>query len=387
MIPINEPLREYQALSERIESSVLSAMRGGRWLFGEATGSFAQAFAAYVGVRHVVPVGNGTDALELALRAVGVGLGDEVITAPNAGGYSSAACRIIGAVPVYADICNASLTLDPSQIPALLTPKVRAVVITHLYGNLGDVAGTRKQLSSAGRDDVAIIEDCAQAHGARRAGETAGSLGDIATFSFYPSKNLGALGDAGAVATNRDDLAHQVRLLHQYGWEPRYYSVVPYGRNSRIDEVQAAILGIKLTCLDEMNKARRAILRAYRASLQPCYRLCALEGEETAGHLAVIDCEDRTAARTHLSQQSIQTDIHYPVLDCDQPAGRELPMRTGDLTRARRAVGRILTIPCFPYMTEAEIGTVCSALQTLPTASSKYVITDYPVDHRSRISE
>jgi aminotransferase EvaB len=370
MIPINEPLREYQALSSRIEPAVLSAMRGGRWLFGAATESFMQSFAAYVGVRHVIPVGNGTDALELALRGVGVGPGDEVITAPNAGGYSSAACRVIGAEPVYADICLACMTLDPIQIPALLTSKVRAVVVTHLYGNLGDVAGVRAQLSLAGRDDVAIVEDCAQAHGARRDGRMAGSLGDIATFSFYPSKNLGALGDAGAVATNRDDLARQVRLLHQYGWDRRYHSIVPYGRNSRMDEMQAAILEIKLTCLDEMNQRRRTILQVYRDALPPGYRLCALEGEVTVGHLAVIDCEDRAAAMVHLGQQSIQTDIHYPVLDCDQPAARGLPMYIGDLSRARHAVEHILTLPCFPHMTATEIGTVCAALQTLPPVSS-----------------
>jgi dTDP-4-amino-4,6-dideoxygalactose transaminase len=375
MISINEPLREYMTLSASIESAVLSAMRGGRWFYGPATEAFASAFACYIGVGHVLPVGNGTDALELALRAVGIGSGDEVITAPNAGGYSTIACRAIGADPVYADIREDDCTLDPKEVKPLLSPRVKAVVMTHLYGNLGDISGIRAELSDAGREDVVIIEDCAQAHGARRSGRIAGSLGDIATFSFYPSKNLGALGDAGAVVTDREDLAQRVKLLHQYGWEQRYRSVVPYGRNSRMDEIQAAILGVKLTFLDEMNRARRNILQTYREVLPPGYRFCALEGEETVAHLAVLDCTARGEASDHFAKNGIRTDIHYPVLDCDQPAAQKLSMRSSNLLRARRTVKRILTLPCYPYMTSGEVATVCAALKSLPLPSNSNVNT------------
>jgi len=369
LIQINEPLREYEELSASIEAAVLTTLRSGRWLFSEATKIFARNFSAYLGVSHIVPVANGTDALELALRAVGVGLGDEVITAANAGGYTSTACRIIGAVPVYADITLPEMTLDPEDAVALLSSKVKAVVVTHLYGNLADVDRLRCLLNAAGREDVTILEDCAQAHGARRDGRLAGSFGDIAAFSFYPSKNLGALGDAGAVATCRDDLAGKVRLLHQYGWETRYRSIEPYSRNSRIDEIQAAILIVKLQHLDAMNSARRAILSRYRAALPAGYVLCADEGEGSVGHLAVILCPDRAVAAVHLHQRGIQTDVHYPTLDCDQPAWRNLPMRSSGLANSRAAVGRILTLPCFPYLSETEMIAVCEALRTLPPAS------------------
>jgi dTDP-3-amino-2,3,6-trideoxy-4-keto-D-glucose/dTDP-3-amino-3,4,6-trideoxy-alpha-D-glucose/dTDP-2,6-dideoxy-D-kanosamine transaminase len=369
LININEPAREYAAMSSEIEAGVLETLRSGRWLFGKATRDFAQGFSEYVGVEHVIPVANGTDALEIGLRAVGVGRGDEVVTAANAGGYTSIACRIIGAVPVYADIELPGMTIDPDEVSALLSPKVKAVVVTHLYGNLGNVEGVRRALAAAGREDVAIVEDCAQAHGVGDPGRRGGSLGDLATFSFYPSKNLGALGDAGAVVTRRDDLAHQVRLLAQYGWESRYRSVVPYGRNSRIDEVQAAILTIKLRHLDSMTESRRAVLSRYRAVLSQGYRLCALDGAASVGHLAVILCPDRAAAADHLELHGVQTDIHYPTLDCDQPAWRDLPMRTGELGKSRDAVERILTLPCYPHLSELELTVVCDALESLPSTS------------------
>jgi aminotransferase EvaB len=369
LININEPAREYEAFSSEIEAAVLEALRSGRWLFGKATQDFVQRFSAYVGVEHVIPVANGTDALEIGLRAVGVGFGDEVVTAANAGGYTSIACRIIGAVPVYADIGLPGMTIDPDEVSALLSAKVKAVVVTHLYGNLGDVDGVRRVLAAAGREDVAIVEDCAQAHGVGEKVRRGGSLGDLATFSFYPSKNLGALGDAGAVVTRRDDLARQVGLLAQYGWESRYRSVVPYGRNSRIDEVQAAILSIKLGHLDAMTESRRAVLSRYRAVLPASYRLCALEGAASVGHLAVILCPDRAAAAEHLKRRGIQTDIHYPTLDCDQPAWRALPMRAGDLPKSRDAVERILTLPCYPHLSESELSVVCDALASLPATS------------------
>jgi dTDP-3-amino-2,3,6-trideoxy-4-keto-D-glucose/dTDP-3-amino-3,4,6-trideoxy-alpha-D-glucose/dTDP-2,6-dideoxy-D-kanosamine transaminase len=369
VININEPAREYEALSSEIEAAVLETLRSGRWLFGKATEAFVRRFSESVGVEHVIPVANGTDALEIGLRAVGVGLGDEVVTAANAGGYTSIACRIIGAVPVYADIVLPGMTIDPEDVSALLSPKVKAVVVTHLYGNLGDVDGMRRVLAAAGREDVAIVEDCAQSHGVGDPGRRGGSLGDLATFSFYPSKNLGALGDAGAVVTGREDLARQVRLLAQYGWESRYKSVVSSGRNSRIDEVQAAILTIKLGHLDAITASRRAVLSRYRAALPPSYRLCALEGAASVGHLAVILCPDRAAAAEHLKHHGVQTDIHYPTLDCDQPAWRDLPMRTGDLARSRDAVERILTLPCYPHLSESDLTVVCDALASLPSTS------------------
>ena len=370
MLTINNLTREYDVLSEQIETAVLSVIRSGRWLQGSAIERFSHVYSKYLDVSYVVPVANGTDALEIALRSVGVGAGDRVITVANAGCYTTTACRLIGAEPVYIDVREIDLTLDPDRLADALSSQVRAVVVTHLYGNLADVQGVRDKLHAAGRSDVIIIEDCAQAHGARNNGKVAGSFGDLATFSFYPSKNLGALGDAGAVVTNREDLARMLSLLHQYGWDSRYHSVVSFGRNSRMDEIQAAVLEVKLGYLDEMNKARRSILQAYRKALPFGYRFCALEGEQSVVHLAVLDCPDRDAAQLHLTASGIQTDIHYPILDCDQASMQGLPMQVGDLSRSRSATKRILTIPCFPSMTSSEIDMVCSKLRTLPSGGS-----------------
>ena len=260
MIPVADCRRQYELLAERIDEAVAGVLRSGFYLAGPQTRAFEEEFAAYCGVRHVVGVGNGTDALEIALRAIGCGPGDEVVTVANAGMYATAATILVGAVPVFADIEEKNLLISARSVARVLSDRTRAVVATHLYGQLCDVAALRRVL---GDRRVMILEDCAQAHGARREEGRAGSLGDLAAFSFYPTKNLGALGDAGAVATNRDELADRIRQLSQYGWSERFHADVPAGRNSRLDEIHAAVLRVKLTRLDSWNRLRREIVGSY----------------------------------------------------------------------------------------------------------------------------
>jgi len=366
MIRLNDLRLEFDFFGDELLRAAESITRSGYYLSGPATQAFCSEFARYLGVGHVIPVANGTDALELALRAAGVGMGSEVIMAANAGGYGTTAAYQVGAVPVYADVTAPSLTLAPDSVAAMLSDKTHVVVVTHLYGNHADVSGIQAALRSRGRPDVIVIEDCAQAHGARQAGRLAGTHTGLACFSFYPTKNLGALGDAGAVVTGDEALAKRLRLLHQYGWESRYRTTVAFGRNSRMDEIQAAFLSVKLKRLDELNVRRRRVLDSYRKALPDGYRLCALEGEQTVAHLAVLSCPDRTAAERHFTACGVETSVHYPILDCDQPGWGDMPRRSADLTCSRDAAGRILTIPCHPHLADADRETVCDALRRLP---------------------
>jgi dTDP-4-amino-4,6-dideoxygalactose transaminase len=366
VIRLNDLRREYAIFEHPLQEAARAVVASGHYLSGAATKTFCEQFGAYLGMPHVIPVANGTDALELALRAGDVGEGSEVILAANAGGYGSIAARLIGATPVYADVCMPSLTLDPASVEEMLSPHTRAIIVTHLYGNHADMASIQALLAGRGRADVALIEDCAQAHGARMGNRLAGTWGSLASFSFYPTKNLGALGDAGAVVTADAALAARLHLLHQYGWESRYRTVMPGGRNSRMDEIQAAFLSIKLARLDELNARRRSVLERYRRSIPAAYRLCAREGEETVAHLAVILCPDRAAAAAHLERHGVETGIHYPILDCDQPGWRDMQSRAAALTETRRAVAGILTVPCYSHLTDVECATVCDALASLP---------------------
>ncbi len=245
-VPMNDLSRIVGPGSGDVIEAATRALRSGWWLNGGETRGFCEAFAAYVGTDHCTGVANGTDALEIAMRALlvtGRNEGREVVTVANAGGYTSIAARLIGLTPVYADIEEGSQLLDVGSAVAALTDETALVVATHLYGGLVDVPALRAAMDAAGHAHVPILEDCAQAHGLRQKdGRMAGSLGDIATFSFYPTKNLGAFGDGGAIATSDADLLKACDALRQYGWASKYTVAMPGGRNSRLDEVQAAIL-------------------------------------------------------------------------------------------------------------------------------------------------
>lgn len=365
-IPINELKRVVSNGPEDLLDEIGDVLASGWWLNGNQTKVFCEAFASYIGVKDCLAVANGTDALEIAMRAVldvRQRQGTEVITVANAGGYSTVACRLVGLTPVYVDIEEASQLVSPDSVLAALCPETALVVVTHLYGSVVDVPHLRLMMDNAGYGDVPIIEDCAQAHGVRLGSQVAGSMGDIATFSFYPTKNLGAFGDGGAIVSSDASLVSRCRQLHQYGWTSKYTISVPYGRNSRMDEVQAAFLNKFLPGLDMANRRRVEILDRYAvASPRDVHIVRSNNG--TVAHLAVVLCDRRDDLRRHLADHEVQSDIHYPVLDCDQVGWKNLPHRispTG-LPVSRASVSRLLTLPCFPGLTGTEVQRVCDIL-------------------------
>ncbi|KAA0970396.1 erythromycin biosynthesis sensory transduction protein eryC1 [Aureimonas fodinaquatilis] len=279
------------------------------------------------------------------------------------GGYSSIALRQIGLIPVYVDVERSSQLVSAASVLAALTEATAFVDITHLYGGVFDVEALRIDMDARGFSHVPILEDCAQAHGAELRGQKVGSLGDISTFSFYPTKNLGAFGDGGAVATNSPDLAQACDALRQYGWASKYDISRPGGRNSRLDEVQAAILLVQLQQLETANARRVAILDRYASASGEGITVVRSPNGSVA-HLAVLLCDNRDDLRSHLKAHSIATEVHYPILDCHQTGWIAQLHRVapGGLPVAESSVSRLLTIPCFPGMTDAEVETVCQAL-------------------------
>jgi dTDP-4-amino-4,6-dideoxygalactose transaminase len=362
---LNDLGRGFAALEGELRQAVDGVLSSGWYVLGPQHDAFEQEFAAAVGADHCVGVANGTDALELAMLGVGCQPGDEIVTAANAGMYSSTAALKAGFVPRFADVDPRTLLLTAATVAPVLTDRTRAVVVTHLYGRMAEVAELRDLCRSAG---VALIEDCAQAAGAVSAEGPAGSLGDIAAFSFFPTKNLGALGDAGAVVTGDPERAALVRRLRQYGWSSKYTATEPRGRNSRLDELQAAVLRTKLPHLAGWNARRREIVGRYAEVLGSGPRRMvhgsAADSTEYVGHLAVLTSPTRDADRAALAEAGIRTDVHYPVPDHRQPVlaaantGVSLPV-------TERTTTEILTVPCFAEMTETEIGRVCDVLGKL----------------------
>jgi len=365
-VPINDTARIFASHAETLSAKLLETARSGRWLNGLNVRAFAESFGTYLGVCHVLPVANGTDALELAMRAVMLSRrpkGREVVTVANAGGYTATACWQAGLTPTFIDIDESSQLADTEALLAALGPETAMVVVTHLYGGVVGVPALRREMDAAGYAGLPIIEDCAQAQGAWCDGQRVGTFGDLATFSFYPTKNLGAMGDAGAVATSDEELFMLLGQLHQYGWSEKYRVSVPGGRNSRMDELQAATLCVLLPHLDDYNRRRVEILARYRQAASRDLQF--LDGADgSVAHLAVALSSGRDAFRQFMSDRKIATEIHYPVLDCDQPGWTGLPQKIGPmgLRTSRRSVEQIVTLPCFPLMTEDEIGRGLDAL-------------------------
>jgi dTDP-4-amino-4,6-dideoxygalactose transaminase len=353
---INDLKRHHAAQEGDVRAALERVLARGWFILGPEVEAFEREFAQACGVSHGVGVANGTDALELALRALGVGPGHEVVTVANAGGYSTTAIRAAGAQPVYVDVEPRSLNMDAAALAAALTPRTRAVVVTHLYGRMADLP---LLLEVANRAGVPLIEDCAQAHGAAREGRPAGSWGAAGCFSFYPTKNLGAVGDGGAVVTSDAVLAGRVRRLRQYGWSERYRSAQAGGRNSRLDEMQAAVLRAKLPHLPAFNARRRAIARAYQEALRGApLELPENTGEDYVAHLYVVRTPRRDALRAALAAKGIIAEVHYPVPDHWQEPWRAPVV----LPVTEQAAREVLTLPCFPEMTDEEVALVARAV-------------------------
>jgi dTDP-4-amino-4,6-dideoxygalactose transaminase len=357
-VPFNETVREYRTLQSEVEAAVLAVLRSGYYVHGKEHAAFERDLADFLGSQEVVGVANGTDALEIGLRVVGTTRDSEVVTAGNAGGYAATAARAIGAQVVVADVDPHTLLLDAESAAAACTDRTAAVVVTHLYGRAADVAALRAALPSG----VAVVEDCAQAIGAATPEGRCGTLSDVGTFSFYPTKNLGALGDGGAVSCPSAERAAAARLLRQYGWSSRYLAERPGGRNSRLDEVQAAVLRVKLPRVDDWNQRRRAIVQAYADAAQGTALSLPPPGPGDVGHLAVGRHQHRDEFARRLADLGVATAVHYPVPDHHQPAFGARVGPTGS-AETERACAEVISLPCFAELTDGEVDRVCAAIR------------------------
>lgn len=359
-IPPANPLAAYLTHKAEIDEAIFQVLHRGQYILGEVTAMFEQEFAGYLGIRYGVGVGTGTDALHLALRACRVGPGDDVITVSHTAVATVAAIELCGAYPVLVDIDPRTFTIDPEQIASVVTSRTKAVLPVHLYGYPAEL---RSILAIAHRHGLRVIEDCAQAHGASYNGRKLGTWGDIAAFSFYPTKNLGAFGDGGIVVTDDPDLAAQVRLLREYGWRQRYVSEVA-GMNSRLDELQAAVLRVKLRYLDAENARRRELACLYQQFLPRTF-LTLPTVQEDAGpvyHQFVVRSPRRDELRDYLDAQGIGTLVHYPVPIHLQPAycGR---LRLGkSLQHSEEIAAEILSLPIFPQLSPEHVHRVADAI-------------------------
>ncbi len=356
-IALNDLARHHAPLRAELDAAIARVNDRGYYILGPEVEAFEREFAAYCGAAACVAVGNGTDALELALRALGVGAGDEVATVANAGGYATTAIRAAGATPVYADVDETTLNMDAVSLAERVTPRTRAIVVVHLYGRLANVEAVARLAKERG---VPLIEDCAQAHGAARGGRKAGTFGAVGCYSFYPTKNLGAIGDAGALVTNDATLAARIAELRTYGWRGKYRVVAAGGMNSRMDEVQAAVLRVKLPRVDAWNARRREIARRYAATIaNPAIALPPTGDESDVVHLYVVRAKARDALRVHLAEAGVATDVHYPVPDHRQAGWAHAA--SPSLLRTERACDEVLSLPCYPELKEAEIAAVAAA--------------------------
>ncbi|MBP6786637.1 MAG: DegT/DnrJ/EryC1/StrS family aminotransferase [Candidatus Promineofilum sp.] len=360
-IPLVDLKAAYRRLQAEIDAATARVLAGGWYILGPEVAAFEVEFATYLGVDHAVGVASGTDAVLLALRALGVGPGDEVITVAHTAVATVAAVELAGATPRLVDIDAATYTLDPARLAAAVTPRTRAVVPVHLYGVPTDMDAV---LAVAHAQGLLVVEDCAQAHGARYRDRIVGTLGDAAAFSFYPTKNLGALGDGGAVATNWPEVAERLRLLRQYGWRERYVSDVA-GTNSRLDELQAAILRVRLRHLDAENAARRRLAARYDAALAglPVTLPTERADDRAVYHLYVIRTAARDALAEHLRARGIGTGVHYPVPVHRQPAYAHLGYGPGSLPATEAAAAEVLSLPMYPDLPEAAVDTVAAAVR------------------------
>ena len=345
-----------------VRAAIDRVVQRGWFVLGPELEAFEREFAAATGAAHAVGVGTGTDALAIALRLLGIGRGDEVITAPLSAAYTALAIMMVGARPVFSDIHPERLTIDPSAVAAAITPRTAAIMPVHLYGQPADMAALS---GVAARHNLAIVEDCCQAHLATCDGRPVGSFGTVAAYSFYPTKNLGALGDGGALTTRDAPLADRAKRLRNGGQTDRYHHA-EFGVNSRLDEIQAAVLRARLAYLPSWTERRRAIARAYRTALAGIETV-AVPREFDAGHvyhLFPVRSAERTAMQAHLKAGGIETLIHYPIPIPHQPA--VATERPADCPVASRVCEEVFSLPLYPSMSEDAIRTIAAALASGP---------------------
>ncbi len=363
MIPQCNPKANYLALKEEIDASIQRVLEGGWYVLGGEVSTFEREFARWVSVEHAVGVANGTDAIELALRALGIGEKDKVATVSHTAVATVAGIRRCGAVPRFVDIDPERFTMAPESLEQLLgkEPDIRAVVVVHLYGQMADMPVI---MDLAEKYDLRVIEDCAQAHGAALSGRKAGTWGDVGAFSFYPTKNLGTLGDGGAVVTNDPKAASRLCSLRQYGWNEVRISEVE-GVNSRLDELQAAVLRVKLRYLDTMNASRARIARRYLAGLAHVNGIqlpLVMTDCTHAWHQFVVRSGRRDELAAHLRKTGIGCAIHYPQAAHMMPAYTIPEYAPVSLAETERCVQEILSLPMYPELPEKDVEAVVQAI-------------------------
>lgn len=364
MIPQSNPKAGYLAHKEEIDVAIRRVLDSGWYILGQEVSAFEHEFASVVGNKWSIGVASGTDALELALRALGISFGDKVITVSHTAVATVAALGRIGATPLFVDIDPCRYTLAPESLEELLSTQegreARALIVVHLYGQMADMGAI---MPIARRAGLAVIEDCAQAHGAALNGIGAGCWGDLGCFSFYPTKNLAALGDGGAIVGADASLANKIRLLREYGWQERYVST-EFGINSRLDEMQAAILRVRLKHLEADNNCRRAIANSYDEALATSAFAIPRRspGAQHVFHQYVIKALNRDELRAQLKAHGIATLVHYPLAVHQQPVYATSSFQPVPLPHTEEVVKQILSLPIFPELSQQDRETIVSAL-------------------------
>jgi dTDP-4-amino-4,6-dideoxygalactose transaminase len=360
MIPYLDLKTQYHAIKDEIDAAVLGVLESTQFILGEEVAAFEREFATYCQALESIGVNSGTSALHLALLAAGVGPGDEVITTPFTFVATVAAIRYAGATPVFVDIEPDYFTIDTTKIEAAISPRTRAIIPVHLYGQPADM---NPILEIARRRGISVIEDAAQAHGSEYYGRRCGSLAETAAFSFYPGKNLGAYGEGGAITTTRRDAAGTCRVLRDWGQEKRYEHRLK-GFNYRMDGIQGAVLRVKLRHLEAWTEKRRQVARWYADALDPESVRLPKErpGCRHVYHVYVVRTADREGLRDALARVGIQTGIHYPIPVHLQPAHADLGHRPGDFPIAETVAREVMSLPIFPEMTREQVQTVGAAV-------------------------
>ncbi|MBI3537983.1 MAG: DegT/DnrJ/EryC1/StrS family aminotransferase [Chloroflexi bacterium] len=358
MIAFFDLTKQYISIRDELDAATARVMQRGMFILGPEVSTFEKEFAEYIGAQFAIGVGSGTEAIHIALLALGIGAGDEVITVPNTAVATVAAIELTGARAVLCDVRADSMLMDVEKLARAITPRTRAIIPVHLFGQSADLDPI---LEIARAKNIFVLEDCAQAHGAMYRGKRVGAYGQIAAFSFYPTKNLGAYGDGGAIVTNDAQLAERVNLLRQYGWKERYTSAIK-GMNSRLDELQAAILRVKLLHLDAWNAARRERAALYSELLKTVTLPREMPYGQPVYHLYVVQSQKRDALAAHLKARGIGTAIQYPETIHLQPAYDNLGYRRGDLPVAEKLAREILSLPLYPELSLDDVRAVADAV-------------------------
>jgi len=361
MIPLVDLVAQYHSIQEEIDAAVSSVLESGAFILGPVVGKFEESIAAYLGVAHAVGLASGTDALVLALRALDIGPGDEVLIPAYTFFATAGAVISVGARPVFVDIDPVSYEMDVTQIKSRITPQTKAIIPVHLYGHSADMDPI---LAIAQARGLKVIEDNAQAFGASYRGRKTGSLGDIGCLSFFPTKNLGAFGDGGMAVTNDPALAERMRRLRTHGWKKKYFSE-EVGYNSRLDALQAAILQAKLVHVDDWNQERRQIARRYSEQLASLGLVVPVEYDwgRHVYHLYIIRSERREQFQAYLKQKGIASEVYYPLPPHLAEPCRKLGYREGDFPQAEKASRETLALPLYPELTQNQQDEVIAAVK------------------------